>query len=63
MRFPIDVIFLSEEYSVVEIKENLPPWRLLLPRPKARHILEIPAHEARNAGIAKGAHLKCEVRE
>lgn len=28
MRFPIDVIFLTKEFKVVKVVENLKPWRM-----------------------------------
>lgn len=39
MRFPIAVVLLSEDLTVVTVK-RLVPRRLLLPRPRVRHVLE-----------------------
>jgi uncharacterized protein len=42
MRFPLDVAFLDAELVVLAVK-RLPPGRLMVPRPRARHILECAA--------------------
>jgi uncharacterized membrane protein (UPF0127 family) len=39
MRFPLRVAFLDRELRVLEV-QDLPPGRIVLPRPGARHILE-----------------------
>ena len=39
MRFPIAVVLLDRDLKVLSVK-RLPPGRLLLPRPRARHVLE-----------------------
>ena len=41
MRFPIDVAFLDREMRVIAIA-IMKPWRMGLPRRKARSILEAP---------------------
>lgn len=60
MRFPIDVVFLSQDGRVIEIVEDLPSWRLLLPRTRARHVLELRSHRSRELGIAVGSQLRWE---
>jgi len=42
MKFPIDVLFLNEDWKVVELKENLEPYRYYWPRKKAKFIVELP---------------------
>lgn len=42
MRFPIDVVYLSEDWTVLEI-ETLKPWSLGSRIKKARHTLELAA--------------------
>ena len=39
MRFPIDVIMISDEGVIIEIKETT-PWRMLLPRKGVKHVIE-----------------------
>jgi hypothetical protein len=42
MRFPIDVVLLDRSDRPVGVR-HLPPGRLLLPRPRVRHIVEVAA--------------------
>jgi uncharacterized membrane protein (UPF0127 family) len=42
MRFPIDVLFLDAEGTVLS-KATLPPWRLSRWERRARSVLELPA--------------------
>ena len=42
MRFPIDAVLLDRDAAVIDVK-TLPPGRLLLPRPRVRHIVEMAA--------------------
>jgi uncharacterized membrane protein (UPF0127 family) len=53
MRFPVDVSFLDAELTVLEVK-RLAPGRVLVPRRRARHILEC----APGAGPDEGLHLR-----
>ena len=39
--YPIDVLFLSKDKKVVEIKQNLKPFRLYTPKNKARYVVEL----------------------
>lgn len=60
MKFPIDVILLSREGRVVEIREAVNPWGLLLPVKQASHVIELSALSAKNLGIFPGEKLDCE---
>lgn len=60
MRIPIDVVFIDGEGEVKEVIQALGAWRMLLPRFKAKHILELGAGHARDFGIRAGTRLKCE---
>jgi uncharacterized membrane protein (UPF0127 family) len=42
MRFAIDAVLLDRDDRVLMIV-RMPPWRVLLPRPRVRHILEVAA--------------------
>src|SRR4051812_38799906 len=46
MRFPIDIVFVGADGTVVDVVEGLRPWRLLMPRAKAKHTVEIAARRA-----------------
>jgi uncharacterized membrane protein (UPF0127 family) len=56
MRFPIDVVFLDGGLRVVAVVDDVRPWRLAS-RKGARHVLELPAGEARRRGLEAGQQL------
>jgi uncharacterized membrane protein (UPF0127 family) len=59
MRFPIDVVFLDRDRTVVGVRHRLAPWRVA----GARHAvaaLELPAGTAAEAGIQEGDVLVLE---
>jgi uncharacterized membrane protein (UPF0127 family) len=65
MRFPIDIIFISKDRKVVDVKEDCPPlrflnpltWKLFWPKEKARYALEVEAGLARKTGTKPGDEL------
>ena len=59
MRFPIDVVFLSRDRTVVGIKHRLEPWRVAGAR-RAVAALELPAGTAAEAGVERGDRLVLE---
>jgi uncharacterized membrane protein (UPF0127 family) len=59
MRFPIDVVLVAEDGEVVEVIECLRPWRLILPRSRARHVIEMKSGRSRQLGISAGEKLTC----
>jgi uncharacterized protein len=59
MRFPIDVVFLSRDRTVVGVAHRLAPWRVA----GARHAvasLELPAGRAAEVGVEEGHRLVFE---
>jgi hypothetical protein len=59
MRFPIDVVFLARDRTVVGVKHRLAPWRVAA----ARHAvasLELPAGRAAEVGVERGDVLVFE---
>ncbi len=56
MRFAIDVVFLDRELCVLDVRENLRPWRLALRR-GAHSTLELAAGQVEARGIAAGQKL------
>lgn len=56
MRFPIDVVFLGRDRSVVRIAADVGPWRFVGAR-HARVALELPAGAAARAGLVVGDTL------
>ena len=59
MRFPIDVVFLSRDRTVVGVRHRLAPWRVAGAR-RAVASLELPAGRAAEVGVEKGARLVFE---
>jgi len=41
--FPIDVLFLDENKTVIEIKKNFRPFTIYSSKTKAQYVIEIPA--------------------
>ncbi|MFF4717455.1 DUF192 domain-containing protein [Streptomyces eurythermus] len=60
MRIPIDVAYLDRRLTVVAVR-TMPPGRLGLPRPRARHVLEAAAGAMAGWGVRAG--VRVEVRE
>ena len=60
MRFPIDVVFLSKEGQVVSLIRGLAPWRMLMPRPRAKHTLELAPGTIERLQIEEGQRLQWE---
>jgi uncharacterized protein len=59
MRFPIDVVFLARDRTVVGVRHRLAPWRVAAAR-RAVASLELPAGRAAEAGVEKGDRLVFE---
>jgi uncharacterized membrane protein (UPF0127 family) len=43
MRFPIDVVFLDDQFRVIKIVRAMQPWRMSWPYWRASQVLELPA--------------------
>jgi uncharacterized protein len=59
MRFPIDVVFLDRDRTVVGVRHRLAPWRVVGVR-HAVAALELPAGAAAQVGIQEGDVLVLE---
>jgi uncharacterized protein len=59
MRFPIDVVFLAQDRTVLRVEHGLAPWRVAGAR-KAVASLELPAGAAADAGVEEGDVLVFE---
>lgn len=57
MRFPIDVIYLDGEQTVVHVEPGLKPWRVAAVRRRAASVLELPAHTLQATGTAVGDEI------
>ncbi|MEM4264046.1 MAG: DUF192 domain-containing protein [Candidatus Woesearchaeota archaeon] len=43
VRKPIDLIYLNRQMRVVDLKENLTPYRFYTPKARAMFVIELPA--------------------
>ncbi|MFH1236834.1 MAG: DUF192 domain-containing protein [Candidatus Aenigmatarchaeota archaeon] len=64
MRFPIDIIFISAEKKVVDVKKKASPisrhpktWRIYVPKAKCKWVLEVSAGRARETKTKIGDEL------
>ncbi len=62
MTIPIDVLFLDRDYRVVQIRENLRPFRLTSLNWKANSVLELPAMTISESNTEVGDYLMLEPR-
>ncbi|GHH21722.1 DUF192 domain-containing protein [Streptomyces rubradiris] len=60
MRIPIDVAYLDRRLTVIAVR-TMPPGRLGLPRPRARHVLEAAAGAMAGWGITAGVRVEVAV--
>jgi uncharacterized membrane protein (UPF0127 family) len=56
MRFPIDVVFVDRDLTVLGVTPGLRPWRTA-GRRGARAVVELPAGEAARRGVRPGDRL------
>jgi uncharacterized protein len=56
MRFPIDVVFLDADGTVLKVEPELPAWRTAASR-GAKAVLELPAGESARRGLEVGDRL------
>ncbi|WP_340558396.1 DUF192 domain-containing protein [Streptomyces sp. GSL17-111] len=59
MRFAIDVAYLTRDLRVLSVR-TMPPGRLGLPRPRARHVLEATAGAMAAWGLVTGVTVTVE---
>jgi uncharacterized membrane protein (UPF0127 family) len=62
MAFPIDVVFLDDDWRVVAVSQGMRPWRLSGIRWAAKAALELPAGIVRHTGTASGDYLHASAR-
>ncbi|MEH7225118.1 DUF192 domain-containing protein [Bacillus sp. JJ1566] len=54
MRFPLDIVFLDKENRIVDVRHNLQPWRIAIPKKRAYSTLELPAGTIKKNNIQIG---------
>jgi uncharacterized protein len=59
MRFPIDVVFLDREWTIVKTVHSLGPWRTASAR-RSVAALELPSGAAETIGLRSGMRLVIE---
>lgn len=57
MRFPVDLVFLDREQTVVRIAAETPPFRVRVTR-TARSVLELAASRAATVGLTVGDRVE-----
>ncbi len=60
MSYPIDVVYLSSDETIVKIVSRLRPWRFSGTLRGAKHVLELPAGRAAASGLEPGQQLTIE---
>ena len=58
MRFPIDVLYLSHEQTVIHLEQNLKPWRVAPVRMNAASVLELPANTLNETQTSIGDQIE-----
>ena len=58
MSFPIDVIYLDRDGTVVHLEPNLQPWRFAPIRLQAASVLELPSHTVAETKTALGDRVE-----
>ena len=60
VRFPIDLIYLDSRFTVVEVREQLKPWRAHMPKRIANYLVELPAGGISRARVKVGDKILLE---
>jgi uncharacterized protein len=60
MRFSIDVVAMDADGVIVDAVSMLKPWRMRLPKPGARSVLELPAGTLLNARTKIGHRIRIQ---
>lgn len=58
MRFPIDVVYLDASSRIIELCENVRPWRFTPMRMDAVTVLEVPIHTIVATGSTVGDQVE-----
>jgi hypothetical protein len=63
MGFPIDVIYLDRDMTVIHIQSDLQPWRFAPVRPQASSVLEVPRLMAAETNTALGDRIEITLQK
>lgn len=61
MRFPIDVIYLDSNSTVIHVQEAMQPWRIAPVRMSAASVLELPASTVAHTATQLGDTVEIRV--
>jgi len=61
MRFPIDVVYLDRDMTVIHVQSGLRPWRVAPVRGEAASVLELPCTTVVETGTAVGDRIEISV--
>lgn len=56
--FPIDLIYLSDGFEVLELKSRIPSWRFYSPDIRAKYLVELPGGVIEDFGVSVGDVLE-----
>lgn len=59
MTYPIDIVFLNDKKQVIDIRENIKPYRLAFNR-QAKDVIEFAGYVSKSAGIQVGMSFAWE---
>ncbi|RMF54709.1 hypothetical protein D6745_04475 [Candidatus Woesearchaeota archaeon] len=51
---PFDLVLLDENSRIVEIKESFMPWRVFIPKKRAKVFIELPAGYVKKNNLKEG---------
>ena len=63
MTFPLDVIYLDRDGTVVHLESNLQPWRFSPIRLQAASVLELPVNVIAETETALGDRIEINIKE
>jgi hypothetical protein len=63
MGFPIDVIYLDRDMTVIHIQSDLQPWRFAPVRTQAGSVLEVPRLMAAETKTALGDRIQITLQK
>jgi len=63
MGFPIDVVYLDRDMTVIHVQSRLRPWRFAPVRAQAASVLELPCHTVAETGTVVGDRIEITINK
>jgi uncharacterized protein len=63
MRFPIDVVYLDREKTVIHLERDLRPWRFAPVKMRAASVLELPSQTITESGTRVGDKIEITLQD